>query len=268
MFVPPALWTIGVVLSIGAIAWHAFIRRNPSRISFRRLWRRWLGGLALFAGAWSLIGVFVCLVIIEPHSDYIPPWMRVHYRLSSLLLGLMAPHATRLADLGIRRWARGRWFTDIAMNFLIGLSDITYRYFRKIINREERKIVLLALNGKYNAAIGRLFEFHMERIARDLARGHDPDDVRRVLSVRHPAIKLRMVMRHRGSERVVRELSLITADPRRILPTWPACADRRAGQRRAVESHVAGAHFARDRRSVPGRRKSDSPYVWEYIVEG
>lgn len=259
---PPVLCAIGVVASVTLMATHAFFWRNPSRIALSRVWRRWLGGAALFILAWSAIGVGACYGL-QPHLRRLPPWATTHYPIFAFIGGLILPHLSRAADLAI---LRKPWLRHL-VKILIPLSDITYRYFSKILNREERKLGLLASQDEYKHAIDRLFEWHVEHIGHHLAQHHEPARVRGICAIRHHANKLRLLTRYRGATKVLRDLEAIVASPRCILPTWPLNVQRRVNteDRRRRNHQEANP----ERRLMPrGRRKTDSRYVWEYVVHG
>jgi hypothetical protein len=183
------------------------------------------------------------------------------------VVGLLVTHGSYVTDfLDTSAARRIRFILPLIVRF----RNATRGYLAKIIDREERKLSYTYLNDEYQVAIARLYEHHSVDIAHSEAEKRKNEVERErligILYARNASIQFKFLLRFLGAEECVAKVELIKKNPELVLPSWEVAAgERRTRRQRRREERPSTA----ERRKNPyGRRKTDSPYVRTFIVDG
>lgn len=256
---------IGVILSL---CYFLISTENPARIPLHKIFFRSLFGMILYICTWLVIAYPIYRLLLATYS-----WVGKLDGLAQFCfacaIGLSVPIVVRTGKnrlLG-RRIARTYRLLTLVLQFV---DEVTGQYFGRIITREERKASYQVLEGDAGGAertIERLFEFHLEEIAHEEAKGlrsAEREKVFNFVKVRSSAVKFKFLLRHLGYTDCLAKIKEVQSAPESILPSWPGTiADRRRGH----ERRGANEPYSVERRQLSsGRRKMDSPNTRAFIL--
>jgi len=232
------------------------LTENPANIPWRRIVRRAVPGILLFAILGFALSSIIWMTITS--LPYVGPVVPRSWP-APLLVGFAVLQVPRLKD-AILTLSIARRF-----RFLAGCAQIldewSRLYLNMIIDREERKLDLELLEADHDrgrCAVHRLFEFYLIAIARHESlrlrvQRQDRRLALNVFNVRVAEVKLKMLLHYKGYSAVARDITSISADPLRLYNTWPPSpTDRRSG----TPTLTPPAH----------RRQYEHAYVKDYIL--
>ena len=261
---------LGVLLSLGVII---FTTENPAKLPLHQIFFRALPGGLFFLSIFSALSYLVREFMLLP-----PPFSRLQglgLWCFGVIVGFGVPllvRATKNKFINIHV-AQGFHHITVLLQFL---DEITARYYGRIIEREERKLSYAFkadTSHKAQCAVHRLFEHHLEDIARHRAATSeyaDEERIRGFTKSRHPGVKFKALLRCLGYKEFIVAYEEAKKAPESVIPSWPYTDDPKKRFERRIQHNDRRSQdrgHQRERRLLRyGRRKLDRPEVLDYIL--
>ncbi|MFN2455709.1 MAG: hypothetical protein ABR577_15975 [Pyrinomonadaceae bacterium] len=258
---------LGVLLSLGIIVLNT---ENPAKIPLHKVFVRALFGLAFFfifffVISFPIYSLIISKVPLVSSLEGIGRWF------FACAVGLGVPILVRAAKNNLIGKRSATIFRVLTM-ILQYLDEITALYLGRIIDREERKASYDVMAGNANqatCAIYRLFEYHLEGIAHDVAKHSkyaDKEKVKGLVKTRNTAIKFKFLLRYLGYKDCFAAINTVKGKPESILPTWPY-VEAEPDRRKSYDRRINSGEYHTDRRKLPhGQRKLDLPEALNIIL--